>query len=437
MAEYSIYKDIATRSGGDIYVGVVGPVRTGKSTFIKKFMELLVIPNIENDYKRARAMDELPQSGDGKTVMTTEPKFIPNEAVGITVGNGVNLRVRMIDCVGYMVDGALDGGEADEARMVRTPWQENPLPFEEAAEIGTKKVIDDHSTIGVVVTTDGSFSKISRPSYETAEKRIMEEMKKANKPFVVVLNTENPNSEGALRCKSQIEEEYGAAVIAVNCQHLSLEDVNNIMEKVLLEFPLKEIAVHIPKWVESLENGNWLKEEIKDGICASLESTEKASDMAAFSEKLKEVEDISEAKIQSFDLGKGCAEVFVTLKDFAFYKVLEEVTGVCIDGEGSLMETMREMADVKKKYDKIAVALSEVERTGYGIVSPGIDELTLKEPEITRQGSKFGIRLRASAPSLHIIRADVETEHLIYKMKMGIKSEKKYQDFEIEYRIAV
>ncbi len=410
MAEYGIYHDIAKRSGGDVYVGVVGPVRTGKSTFIKRFMDLIVLPNIENEYKRARALDELPQSAGGKMIMTTEPKFIPNEAVGITIGDGINLRVRMIDCVGYIVHSALGHFENSMPRMVMTPWEEEPMPFSQAAELGTKKVIDEHSTIGIVVTTDGSVTEIPREDYKEAESRVIEELKAINKPFVVILNTNNPNSEKALGCKAELEEKYGVCVLPLNCMELSVGDINTIMEKILFEFPVKEIGVNIPSWITALDDDNWLKKQIKEDIIASSDRVEKISDIKAFGDSLLNSPYIDSVNCEMTDLGTGSVKINATVGDDTYYKIVEEVTGFNIDSRQGLMETLINLSGVKKKYDKIAIALDEANRKGYGIVSPGIDELTLREPEIMKQGSKFGIRLRASAPSLHLIRADIETE---------------------------
>lgn len=410
MAEYSIYHDIAKRSGGDVYVGVVGPVRTGKSTFIKRFMDLIVIPNIENEYKRARALDELPQSAGGKMIMTTEPKFIPNEAVGITIGDGINLKVRMIDCVGYIVNSAIGHFENSVPRMVQTPWSEEPVPFAEAAETGTRKVINEHSTIGIVVTTDGSVTEIPRGDYEEAEGRVIKELKAINKPFVVVLNTANPNSDAAQSCKKEIEEKYGVSVIPLNCLELSAGDIGDIMEKMLFEFPVKEIGINIPPWLTALEEGNWLKTQLRNEIISASEDVEKIFDIKNFVERLKGTEYLDNVSLEMTDLGTGAAVVNAVVGDDTFYKIIAETTGFEIDGRQGLMETLKQLSEIKRQYDKISVALAEVNQKGYGIVSPGIDELTLEEPEIMKQGSKFGIRLRASAPSIHLIRADIETE---------------------------
>ncbi len=404
MAEYSIYEDIATRTGGDVYMGVVGPVRTGKSTFIKRFMDLAVIPNIENEYKRARAQDELPQSAEGKTIMTTEPKFIPNEAAPITIGDGVNLRVRMIDCVGYIVKSAQGHIENSMPRMVATPWSEDKVPFAEAAETGTKKVITDHSTIGIVISTDGSVTDIPREDYIEAESRIIKELKAINKPFVVILNTSNPSSEAAQKCKAEMEENYGVAVLPLNCAQLSMGDINTIMERILFEFPLTQIGINIPSWVLSLEEDNWLKEQLKSHILSATDGTKKLSDAADLQRRLSELPCASRVILEKNDLGTGKITINIEVGDEVFYEIIQQTTGFSLADRQSLMETLKQLSEVKRKYDKIAIALDEAKCKGYGIVSPDIDELTLEEPEIMKQGSKFGIRLRASAPSLHIIR---------------------------------
>ena len=410
MAEYNIYSDIAKRSGGDVYIGVVGPVRTGKSTFIKRFMDLLVLPNIEDDYKRERARDELPQSGDGRTIMTTEPKFVPNEAVGITVGDGVSLKVRMIDCVGYIVNSAIGHFENSMPRMVMSPWSSEPIPFAEAAEIGTKKVITEHSTVGIVVTSDGSVTDIPREDYEDAENRVVRELKEINKPFVIILNTKNPNSESAAAYKEEMEARCGATVIPLNCAELSVGDIDRIMEKLLFEFPIKEIGINIPDWITSTESGSALKAQIQSEITAASEGIEKISDVREFAKRLSESEVIESAKVDCADLGCGSASVTIAVYDGIYYKAIEETTGFSVNGRQGIIEILAKLSEIKKKYDRVAGALEEVSRSGYGIVSPSIDELTLEEPEIIKQGSKFGVRLKASAPSLHMIRADIETE---------------------------
>ncbi|MBO5007695.1 MAG: stage IV sporulation protein A [Clostridia bacterium] len=409
MAEYNIYSDISKRSGGDVYIGVVGPVRTGKSTFIKKFMDLLVIPNIDNAFKRERARDELPQSSAGRTIMTTEPKFIPNEAVEISLSNNAKFNVRMIDCVGYIIDSALGYIEDNAPRMVKTPWSDTEIPFAEAAETGTHKVICEHSNIGLVITTDGSITDIPREDYVTAEDRVINELKELGKPFIVLLNSIDPMGRTASDVKARIESKHLVPVLPINCAELQRDDINTIIEKVLFEFPLKEVGVDMPDWVDVLENEHWLKKDIFNNILSSIKNVSKIRDARQISESLANCESITASEIKSINLGDGTVRVQVNTDENLFYRILGEETGFEITGKDSLMNLMRSLAKTKYEYDKISAALEEVKATGYGIVSPGIDELTLEEPEIVKQGSKFGVRLRASAPSIHMIRADIET----------------------------
>ncbi len=409
MAEYNVYQDISKRSGGDVYIGVVGPVRTGKSTFIKKFMDLLVIPNIDNAFKRERARDELPQSSAGKTIMTTEPKFIPNEAVEIALSGNAKFNVRMIDCVGYIIDSALGYIEDNAPRMVKTPWDDNEIPFAQAAETGTHKVICDHSNIGLVITTDGSITDIPREDYIQAEDRVIDELKELGKPFVVLLNSREPLSQHALDVRTKIEQKHGVPVVNVNCAELNKDDINGIIERILFEFPLKEIGVDMPDWVDGLQNEHWLKKDMISAIMSSLSDVCKIRDARKISNSLENCESITSASVKDINLGEGTVHIEVGTDENLFYKILGEETGFEINGKDSLMTLMRSLAQTKAEYDKISDALAEVKATGYGIVSPGIDELELEEPEIVKQGSKFGVRLRASAPSIHMIRADIET----------------------------
>ena len=410
MEALNLYQDIAKRTDGDIYVGVVGPVRTGKSTFIKNFMDLLVIPNIENDYKKERAKDELPQSAAGRTIMTTEPKFVPNEAVSITVGDNLNLKVRLVDCVGYLVNNAIGYLEDDMPRMVKTPWFDEEIPFEQAAEIGTKKVIEEHSTIGILITTDGSVTDIPREDYIEAEERVVHELKALNKPFVIVLNSENPNSEYTRQLAQKLEEKYGTFVIPTDCANLSSNDIEEIFGKMLYEFPIDCIHIHFPKWVDSLPDEHWLKQElyqeIKNAFCNSKVLKEVNSCLAV----LQKTEVIEKSMIEEISLGTGSVTISTTLKENLFYQILTEISGVEITSEGDLFSTITTLAASKKEYDKIAYALEEVKAKGYGIVTPTIDELILDEPEMVKQGSRFGVKLKAKAPSIHMIRADIETE---------------------------
>lgn len=403
MTQYNIYNDIAERSGGDVYIGVVGPVRTGKSTFIKKFMDLLVIPNIPNTYKRERAKDELPQSSGGRTIMTTEPKFIPNEAVNITLSDNASFNVRMIDCVGYIVNSALGHIEEDVPRMVKTPWAEEEIPFAQAAEIGTKKVICEHSTIGIVVTTDGSITDIPREDYIEAESRAINELKEIDKPFIVLLNSVNPEGDRAISVKEEIESRHGIPVVNVNCAKLSQEDIHNVIKTVLFRFPLKEISIDIPDWLELLEGNHWLKKSVYDSILSSINSVFRISDYKNVLDSLENCENIEKATVSSINLGEGTVHFDVTTADNLFYEILGEKSGFKIEGKDTLLELMTKLSHIKSEYEKIEYALKQVRDTGYGIVAPTIDELQLEEPEIVKQGGRFGVKLKASAPSIHMI----------------------------------
>ena len=400
----NIYADIAKRSEGTIMIGVVGPVRTGKSTFIKRFMDLLVIPNIQNAYSRERTKDELPQSGSGKTITTTEPKFIPNEPVEITLSENAKMNVKMIDCVGYIVPSAFGYLEDEAPRMVKTPWSDEAMPFSQAAEIGTGKVIKEHSTIGLVVTCDGSFSDIPRSEYEKAETRVIEELKEINKPFVVLLNCVNPFSENSLKIKNEIEQKHGVPALCVNCAELDAADINSIIEKILFEFPINEIAVNLPGWVDVLPTDHRIKKSIYADLLSAVTEAKKISDSPHISKVLGENENITSSQISNINLGSGEIVCDISIDDELFYKILGENTGFEIKGKQNLLSLMTELSKVKKEYDKIEGALQEVREVGYGIVAPGLEELSLEEPEIVRQGSRYGVRLKASAPSIHINR---------------------------------
>lgn len=410
MENLNLYQDIKARTDGDVYIGVVGPVRTGKSTFIKRFMDLLVIPNISNDYKRERAQDELPQSAAGRTIMTTEPKFIPNEAVEITVGGNIKLKTRLVDCVGYLVNNAIGYLEDDVPRMVKTPWSDEEIPFELAAEIGTKKVIQEHSTIGLVVTTDGSITDIPRQDYIEAEERVVNELKELNKPFVIILNSNSPYSDSTIDLAIKLEEKYNAPVIPTDCSNLNIEDINNIFGRILYEFPIEQINITYPKWVDSLSDDHWLKNSLFNDIKSSFNDINVLKEIDKSLDSMQSTEVISKTTIDNINLGTGEVNITIHLNDDLFYKVISEVSNIEINNEGDLFSIMAELSMVKKEYDKIAPALTEVKQKGYGIVTPTMEELILEEPEMVKQGSKFGVKLKAKAPSIHMIRADIETE---------------------------
>jgi len=401
METRNIYQDIARRTDGNIYIGVVGPVRSGKSTFIKKFMETLVIPNIESEYARERAVDELPQSAAGKTIMTTEPKFIPEEAVHIQLEDNASMNVRMIDCVGYIVPSSLGYVENEQPRMVVTPWYDKEIPFNMAAEIGTQKVITDHSTIGLVVTTDGSISDIPRAEYEEAEERVVNELREIDKPFAILLNCTYPHSDSARQLREHMEEKYQVPVVATNCLDLAEQDIREILASVLYQFQIKEVSVDIPSWIVALEKDHWLKQDVYSTIKEAAKDIERITDVASAFEKLRENENIASHRVEDIDLGRGSVLLTMAVSADLFYKILGESTGIEIKGEADLMPRMIELAGIKHRYDKIAGALEEVAATGYGIVMPGLEELTLEEPEIVNQGGKYGVKLRASAPSIH------------------------------------
>lgn len=410
MAVNNIYNDIAARTGGDIYIGVVGPVRTGKSTFIKKFMENMVLPNIEDNQRRERATDELPQSSAGRTIMTTEPKFIPEDAVEITLPSKSRMKVRMIDCVGYIVPSALGYIEGENPRMVKTPWFDEEIPFNMAAEIGTQKVISEHSTIGLVVTTDGSISDIPREEYAEAEKRVIGELQELEKPFVVLLNCKEPNSAASRRLAAEMTDGYGVPVVAVNCLELGQNDISDILSQVLSEFPLKEIMVDLPGWITSLDKSHWLRSDVFGRISSLAENLKKVRDIKSFSNEIASGEYIAASGVESMNLATGSAKINVVLHPALFFKIIEEETGISVKNEHELMQKLKELSAAQSGYKRIQNALDEVEATGYGIVLPDIEDLSLEEPEIMKQGGRYGVRLRASAPSLHIMKADIQTE---------------------------
>ena len=410
MDKYQIYDDIKSRTNGDIYVGVVGPVRVGKSTFISEFMKRLVLPNIENKNVRERATDELPQSADGKTVMTTQPKFVPNEAVKISVAENVNLKVRMIDCVGYLVSGAMGTTENDKPRLVKTPWSDEEMPFEKAAEIGTKKVIVEHSTIGVVLTTDGSVTDIDRASYVEAEEKVVAEMKECGKPFVMVLNCKNPNSNESKKLAQSLCEKYSAQVLAMNVAEMKDSDIDQIFEKVLMEFPIQRVKVNMPKWLQALSFSNPIISEVVGEIKKFASGLTKVVDAKKETIVFTESESFDPITFSNIEMGDGIVSFNVVPKENLFYRVLSDECGFAINDDYELVSYIKNLAIAKIEYDKLKTALEEVEQTGYGIVVPNKSEYTLEQPEMVKQGSKYGVKIKASAPSLHIIKVDVETE---------------------------
>jgi stage IV sporulation protein A len=406
----NIFQDIAERTGGDIYLGVVGPVRVGKSTFIKRFMDLLVIPNITNDYDRERTIDELPQSGAGRTIMTTEPKFIPNEAVEIQVKEGLSVAVRLVDCVGYTIPGARGYEDENGPRMVNTPWSEEPMPFQEAAEIGTRKVIADHSTIGIVVTTDGSITDLPRENYQEAEARIVEELKALHKPFVVILNSMNPYDVSTVELAQELENLYEVPVIPLDIAQLSQGTIMQVLEEALFEFPVTEVNVSLPKWIEELKSEHWLRKKFESSVYEIISKVRRLRDIDQAMETLSKLDFIGEVVLESMEMGTGVAALEMTAKEGLFYEAINEATGLEVTGEHDVFRLLKELSAVKIEYDKVGEALERVRETGYGVVNPLVSEMNLEEPELIKQGGLFGVRLKASAPSLHIIRADIAAE---------------------------
>ena len=410
MDQNTLYRDIAGRCGGDIYLGVVGPVRTGKSTFIKRFMELLVLPNMADGNARERALDELPQSGAGRTIMTTQPKFVPDEAVEVRLKDAAAARVRLVDCVGYLIPGALGLSEGEGARMVRTPWFDHDIPFEEAAETGTRRVIREHATIGVVVTTDGSLAELPREAYREAEARAVRELKGLGKPFIVVLNSRAPAAAETQRLRGELTGQYGVPVHAISAQDMSLEDLNALLESLLFEFPIREARLLTPAWLTALDEEHWLTRSVMDSVERAAERLRRVRDASILTEALSENEYVEEVAPARINLNDGTLQYRLRLKDGLFYRVLGEACGEEIDGEAHLFSMMRQLVSARREYDRVAEALQSARSTGYGVVMPAMDELRLQAPEVARQSGHYGVRLRATAPSLHLVRVDLQTE---------------------------
>lgn len=405
-----IYEDIARRTQGDIYIGVVGPVRTGKSTFIKRFMETSVIPNIDNVYRKERAKDELPQSGSGRSIMTAEPKFVPEDAVELSLEGSAAFRVRLIDCVGYMVEGAEGQSDANGARMVMTPWFPQEIPLAEAAEIGTRKVIADHSTVGIVVTTDGTITDLPRENYVPAEERVVGELQELGKPFLILLNSASPASPSCRKLRQELEEKYNATTLAVNCLELSEQDITGILQGVLYEFPVCETDFYLPDWVDALPDGHPIKAALYEAIRNSADNLRRVRDVKPAAEEIGRCEQVCLSEVRGVQLGTGVAEIRLDLPRSLFYDTLSQSSGFNIRDDGDLVSLLGELAGVKTAYDRVAGALKDVYENGYGIVMPTAEEMKLEEPEIVRQGGRYGVRLKASAPSIHMIRADIQTE---------------------------
>lgn len=410
MEKFDVFKDIAERTGGDIYLGVVGPVRTGKSTFIKKFMELIVLPNIKDEADRVRATDELPQSAAGRTIMTTEPKFIPNQSVEIAVSEGLDVNVRVVDCVGYAVHGARGYEDENGPRMVTTPWFDEPIPFQEAAEIGTRKVISDHSTLGIVVTTDGSVAEIPREGYVDAEERVIAELKDLGKPFVILVNSVEPDSARALNLRGQLADKYDVPVLTLSCATITVHEINMVLREALYEFPVKEVNVNLPGWVMVLDDDHWLRQQFQTSVQDTIQEVRRIRDIDRVVTNFSNYDFISYAGLSQMDMGQGVAVIDLSAPDELYDRVLTEVVGVQITGRDQLLRMMKDFVHAKKEYDKVSEALTMVRMTGYGVAPPSLEEMTLDEPELIKQGARFGVRLKATAPSIHMIRVDVESE---------------------------
>lgn len=410
LEKIDIFKDISKRTNGDIYLGIVGAVRTGKSTFIKKFMELVVLPNIQDESERTRAHDELPQSAAGRTIMTTEPKFIPNQAITVKVDEGLDVNVRLVDCVGYAVEGAKGFEDENGPRMINTPWYEDPIPFHDAAEIGTRKVIQEHSTIGVVVTTDGTFGDIPRGDYIDAEARVVEELKEVGKPFIMVINSVKPSSQETELLRQDLSEKYDIPVLSMSVESMTEHDVYNVLREALFEFPVLEVNVNLPSWVMVLKENHWLRKNYQEAIQTTVKDIKRLRDVDSIVGNFSSYEYIDKANLSGMEMGEGVAEIDLHAPDHLYDQILKEIVGEEIRGKDHLLELMQDLSHAKREYDHVAGALQMVKQTGYGIAAPTLEDMQLDEPEIIRQGSRFGVRLKAMAPSIHMIRVEVESE---------------------------
>jgi len=409
MNTFHLYNDIKARTNGEIYIGIVGPVRTGKSTFIKRFMDLLVLPNMEEEHAKARTRDELPQSASGKTIMTTEPKFIPKEAAEIKLAEDTSVKVRLIDCVGYMVDGATGHEENDEERRVKTPWYDYEIPFTKAASIGTKKVIHDHATIGIIITTDGTIVDISRENYLEAERKTIEELQAIGKPFIVLVNTQKPYGDEVKQVVEELQERHGVSAMPVNCEQLREADIHQIMENILFEFPISEVQFFIPKWVEMLSKEHKIKVDLLQHIRDVMQNLNEIKD-AVKGIETPDSSYIESMKIDHVEMDSGCVRVQIQVDNAYYYEMLSELTGTSIAGEYELIGTMRQLAALKSEYEAVKDAMDSVKMRGYGVVSPGKEDISLDQPVIIKQGNKYGVKIRSEAPSIHMIKANIETE---------------------------
>ncbi len=410
MERKDVFQDMVERTGGELYLGVVGAVRTGKSTFIKRFMEMIVIPHIGSDSVRMRTIDELPQSAAGRTIMTTEPKFVPNQAVEIAVSEGLTANIRLVDCVGYAVPGAKGYEDEHGARMVNTPWADEPIPFHEAAEIGTRRVIMEHSTMGVIITTDGSVTDLPREAYEDAEERVVHELKTVGKPFLMILNTQHPNREDTKQLRTRLEEKYEIPVMALSVAHLEEHEIMHVMREVLYEFPVSEVNVHMPGWVVALQESHWLRKHLEQHVQKTVQDIRRLRDVGRVVTNLDQDDHVETATLSSMQLGSGIAEIQINSPDHLYDQVLTEIIGEEIRGKDHLLRLMQTYSHAKREYDHFAGALEMVKSTGYGIAPPALEDMALDEPELIRSGPRYGVRLRANAPSIHMIRVDVESE---------------------------